>query len=90
MKKENRLGLALLAFVAIIILAGCAHQPPPTALDPPGFLKGVLHGFIMLFSFVGSIFTDVRVYAFPNTGFFYDFGFVLGGAFFWGALGSEF
>ena len=59
-------------------LAGCAHQPPPPAADTPGFWMGLLHGFLMLFSLIGSIFTDVRIYAYPNSGGWYDFGFVLG------------
>ena len=39
---------------------------------------GLLHGFLVLFSLIGSIFTDVRIYAFPNSGGWYDLGFVLG------------
>lgn len=36
------------------------------------------HGFIAPFSLVGSIFSDFRIYAFPNAGFLYDLGFLLG------------
>jgi len=35
----------------------------------PGFFSGLLHGFLVLFSLVASLFTDVRIYAFPNSGF---------------------
>jgi hypothetical protein len=47
----------------------------------------LVHGFISLFSLIGSIFWDIRVYAFPNSGSWYDFGFVLGAGLFYG--GSE-
>lgn len=79
---------ALVAVLAVALLASCAHQPPPVKLlDPPGFFSGLLHGFLMLLSLVGSVFTDVRVYAFPNTGFWYDAGFVLGASAFLGGGG---
>ena len=42
--------------------ASCASQPTPEAYNPPGFFSGVLHGFLILFSFIGSLFTDVRIY----------------------------
>ena len=72
-----------------LILTSCATQPNPAAYDPPGFLFGVLHGFTSLFALVGSLFLDIRVYAFPNSGGWYDFGFVLGAAFFYGGSGSQ-
>lgn len=66
----------LLSFLAI---ASCARQPAPSeAGDVPGFLMGLLHGFLILFSFVGSLFSDIRIYAYPNGGGWYDFGFLLG------------
>jgi hypothetical protein len=37
----------------------------------------------------GSIFTDVRIYAFPNSGGWYDFGFFLGAASFFGGGGAS-
>ena len=80
------------AFVigAVLLMAavGCAHQPTPTEIDPPGFLMGFVHGFLILFSLIGSIFKDVRIYAFPNSGGWYDFGFFLGAAFFLGGSGG--
>lgn len=73
----------LLTFTLGIV--GCATQPIPNAYDPPGFLMGTVHGFCMLFSLIGSIFTDVRIYAFPNSGGWYDFGYFLGATGFFGA-----
>jgi len=79
-----------LAICLIVLLAAsCASQPPPEIVDPPGFWSGLLHGFLMLFSLIGSIFTDVRIYAFPNSGGWYDFGFFLGAASFLGGGGAS-
>jgi hypothetical protein len=72
----------------VLLLAACATQPPATA-SAPGFLLGLLHGGISPFALVGSIFWDVRVYAFPNTGLGYDAGFMLGAAVVIGAVCSQ-
>lgn len=78
------------AFIAAFaLLASCATQPSPAGYaDPPGFFSGLLHGFFILFSLVGSIFTDYRIYAFPNTGGWYDFGYFLGASAFLGGGGA--
>jgi hypothetical protein len=72
-----------------LLLSSCATQPHPVSYDPPGFFMGLLHGFISIFSLIGSIFWDIRVDAFPNSGGWYDFGFVLGAAMFYGGSGSQ-
>jgi hypothetical protein len=72
------------------LLASCATQPSPIeGYDPPGFFSGVLHGFFILFSLIGSIFTDHRIYAFPNSGGWYDFGYFLGASAFLGGGGAS-
>jgi len=72
-----------LIFVGIVLaIAGCATQPRPETYDPPGFFSGLLHGFLILFSFIGSWFWDVRIYAFPNSGGWYDFGYLIGASMF--------
>jgi len=82
----------ILAFFAIsaasMLLASCATQPYPNAYDPPGFFSGLLHGFLIFFSFIGSLFTDYRIYAFPNSGGWYDFGYLLGASMFLGGSAS--
>lgn len=75
--------------VLALVVAGCAHQPTPMAHDAPGFLLGLLHGFICPFALIASIFTDVRIYAFPNSGVWYDFGFVTGAALLIGGVASQ-
>jgi hypothetical protein len=47
--------------------------------DAPGFWKGFWHGFIAPITFLVSLISDeVRIYAYPNSGRWYDFGFMLG------------
>lgn len=75
--------------VCAFALSACATQPTPSAYDPPGFLWGFVHGFISLFSLIGSFFWDIRVYAFPNGGRWYDVGFVLGASCFFGGIGRQ-
>ena len=76
--------------LSAMVLSACAQQPlPPASTDAPGFLLGLWHGFTSLFSFIGSLFTDIRVYAFPNNGGWYDFGFVIGAAIFYGGAGGR-
>ena len=76
--------------VGALALGGCASQPAgPTG--GPGFLLALGHGFIAPLALIGSFvhwlvpateigayFAEVRIYAWPNTGPFYDLGFVLG------------
>ena len=73
---------------AALLLQSCATQPPPVDNDPPGFFVGLLHGFLILFGFIGSFFTDYRIYAFPNSGAWYDFGYLLGAMAFLGGGGA--
>lgn len=74
--------------LVVMVLASCATQPPVTAYDPPGFFSGLLHGFLIFFSLVASIFTEHRIYAFPNSGGWYDLGFFVGAASFLGGSGA--
>lgn len=86
MKKLIPVFLAMFGFA--LFLTSCATHSLTEVVDPPGFLKGLLHGFILLFSFIGSLFTDYEIYAIPNSGGWYDFGFVLGVMFFFGGGGA--
>jgi hypothetical protein len=67
------------------VVSSCAGQPPVVAYDPPGFFSGLWHGFSILFSLIGSIFWNVRIYSYPNSGVGYDWGFFLGAAVWLGA-----
>lgn len=82
----------LLLFIVVAgILAGCATQPlsGQSETEPVSFVTGLIHGFCIVFSLVGSYFTDVRIYAFPNSGGWYDIGYVIGAAMFLGGSGAS-
>jgi hypothetical protein len=61
-------------------LAACATQSAAgVAPQGPGFLLGLWHGFIFPIAWLLSLFMpDVAVYAVPNDGGWYDFGYFLG------------
>jgi hypothetical protein len=71
----------LLVLAAALVLAACAATQQPDAVAPqaPGFLLGLWHGFIFPVAWIVSLFTDkVAIYAVPNNGGWYDFGYFLG------------
>ena len=69
-------------FGLTLLLSACASQIDAgvaKAAGSPGFWWGLWHGFIFPWSFIGSLFnSDIAVYAVPNRGGWYDFGFFLG------------
>jgi hypothetical protein len=88
---------ALLAFVLLVLflVTGCAPTPdhftdgPGNEGDVAGFWKGLWHGFIVLFTFIVSLFTDsVGIYEAHNNGNLYNLGFVLGVMIFFGGSGG--
>jgi len=67
--------------VAALALSACAATQESAAVAPgaPGFLLGLWHGFIFPVAWIVSLFTDkVAIYAVPNNGGWYDFGYFLG------------
>ena len=85
---KRTLILFAVVVTAALLFAGCATQSLENIGDPPGFLKGVFHGFILFFSFIASLFTDYEIYAFPNAGGWYNFGFLIGVMLFFGGGGA--
>ena len=79
-RSASRVALVLIAFT----LTACfATQNPVAAglraFGGPGFWKGLWDGIIAPVAFLVSLFSDsVRVYAIPNLGRWYDFGFMIG------------
>jgi hypothetical protein len=72
--------LRALAPLGVLTLAACASQSAAAvAPGAPGFLWGLWHGFIFPVAWVISLFvSEVSVYAVPNNGGWYDFGYFLG------------
>lgn len=75
----------MMRFIALVAaslaLSACAATQSAQSVAPqaPGFWLGVWHGFIFPVAFIVSLFTDkVAIYAVPNNGGWYDFGFFVG------------
>ena len=79
MNRARLLGLT----AAALLLAACAATQTDatvaTTATTPGFWLGVWHGFIFPVAFVVSLFMpDIAIYAVPNNGGWYDFGYFVG------------
>ena len=71
----------ILALTALLALAACTatQQPDAVARAAPGFLLGLWHGLIFPLAWIASLFVPgIAVYAVPNNGGWYDFGYFLG------------
>lgn len=77
-----RIARMVVVAAALLALAACARQiPAGISHDPgsPGFLWGLWHGFVFPWAWIGSLFNPaIAVYAVPNQGGWYDFGYFLG------------
>jgi hypothetical protein len=82
--RSHRPWLLLILAAFVLVFGSCTASQPrfpfTTGLDPiPGFWKGLWHGFIAPIAFIVSLISrEVRIYAFPNSGRWYDLGFMLG------------
>ena len=75
--KSHGLLVVFVSFACIILLSSCA--PNGYTVEKHGFISGLWHGFIIIFSLIGKLFgMDVGVYAENNSGFFYWLGFIIG------------
>ncbi|MBN1222405.1 MAG: hypothetical protein JXB23_04110 [Candidatus Aminicenantes bacterium] len=79
----------VLFLVFLFLFASCAPGPndlekiPNKEGNVAGFFKGIWHGLIAPITFLISIFSKgVRFYEVHNSGFWYNFGFVLGAGLF--------
>jgi hypothetical protein len=86
-RARSRRALRVLVLTGVaLVLGGCAAGAAEhfNADSPADFWAGLWHGFILLFSFIISLFTDtVKVYEAVNVGWAYDLGFLLGVIIFW-------
>ncbi len=88
--------LKIIAVVMLILLVvSCTaglnqmENKPDKDGKVAGFWRGLWNGFIILFSFIISLFNDnVTIYEVHNSGGWYNFGFLLGIMFFFGGSGG--
>src|SRR5438270_10466119 len=81
MKRFSPFAPLLIALALTLPLGACAASQASGAVAPgaPGFLLGLWHGFIFPVAWIVSLFVPkVAIYAVPNNGGWYDFGYFLG------------
>jgi hypothetical protein len=74
---------ALLLFIAAISLTSVANAQFAEhgsyySYDEAGFFSGLWHGLLAPWTLILRLFIDIEMYAIPNTGWFYDLGFLIG------------
>ncbi|MDG1737981.1 MAG: hypothetical protein P8L68_14240 [Paracoccaceae bacterium] len=68
--------IALIA--GVVLLAGCATAPLAVE-GTRGFFWGLIDGAVAPIAFILSLFSSsIGIYEVPNSGGWYDFGFLLG------------
>ncbi len=87
--QHRRVVRALLVLGAAGLLAACARSNPGVTDQGAGFLQGLFNGFIVLFALIGRWFGLSSIYEVRNTGGWYDTGYVIGLALFFGGAGSQ-
>ncbi|MDD2431715.1 MAG: hypothetical protein PHD88_09385 [Firmicutes bacterium] len=77
--KRNKLLFIVLAFMVMLVLAGCIPgDGKNTEENPAGFFWGVWHGWVAPISLIIGIFkNNITIYETFNTGWWYDFGFYM-------------
>jgi hypothetical protein len=77
-RMSRRLG-RLVAFGLMMGMLGACASRAMGAPGDPALVRGLVDGILAPLSFLVSLFTDdIRMYAFPNVGRWYDFGFLIG------------
>lgn len=80
MKQKKKIILLIILSIAVMaLLSGCIPgDGKHTSSKPAGFFWGIWHGWIAPISLIGGIFnSNIRVYEFMNTGWWYDLGFYM-------------
>lgn len=81
---KNKLIYLVVALMATFLITSCAdvshvQECLQSTEHTYGFWGGTWHGMIMVFSFIGSLFSDnIAIYAVNNNGAWYDFGYIGG------------
>ncbi|HJN05576.1 MAG TPA: hypothetical protein QF480_03065 [Bacteroidales bacterium] len=81
----TRIKTWILLGMIVFIVTSCAPGSANFTVEQAGFFMGLWHGFISLFTFIISLFSDsVEIYEANNNGGWYNFGFILGISIFYG------
>ena len=82
MNRTRMPSIRVAALVALTLaLTACIAKQGPGAVSPsgPGFLEGLFHGFVFPVAWIISLFSEnISIYAVPNNGGWYNFGFFIG------------
>jgi hypothetical protein len=92
-KIKSTTSLMIPGMIFTMLLCGCTPHAAPASgsadLSVAGFFLGLWHGFIILFTFIISLFRDdMGIYAVHNSGHLYDLGYLLGVMIFFGGSGK--
>ncbi|MXZ00222.1 hypothetical protein F4Y93_06065 [Candidatus Poribacteria bacterium] len=68
----------ILITTLLLTVSGCLPNDALEGDHEAGFFSGIWHGWLCWLSFILGIFTDIRIYAAQNTGWWYDCGWMLG------------
>jgi hypothetical protein len=77
-KQATIFRISLVVFLFALIGCGFVGSTPILPYDPPGFFSGIWHGLLAPWTLIIRFFLDIKMYAVPNSGWFYDLGFLLG------------
>jgi hypothetical protein len=68
------------ALTSLLLLGACGFvgSEAISKFDPPGFFSGLWHGLIAPWTLILRLFLEIKMYAVPNSGWFYDLGFCIG------------
>lgn len=78
-KKSLRILVSVVAFSVPGFVDAFVQEYQYSSWDPPGFFSAIWHGLLAPYSLIARWFLDgVVMYAIPNSGWFYDFGFLIG------------
>jgi hypothetical protein len=80
----------ILIIIGVALLVGVFYWFQPSQVlafvtsdefsyDHPGFFSGIWHGSLAPYSLIARWFIDdIKMYAIPNSGWFYDLGYLMG------------
>src|SRR5262245_63873172 len=77
---RRTMALLLVVVLVSLSLAACGFvgARPTSVSQTPGFFVGIWDGLVAPWTLVLRVFLDIRMYAMPNSGWWYDAGFLLG------------